>query len=174
LLGTAFFMVILDGTIVFVALPTIQEALGFSTPALQWVISAYLLCFGGFLLLGGRTGDLLGRRRMFMLGVALFAASSLVCGFASSEATLIGARAVQGVSAAVMAPTALALLMTVFPEGPDRNKALGILGRDWGHRGDGRAPDRRSRDRVFGLGVDLLHQRSRRARPSRADAALAS
>jgi EmrB/QacA subfamily drug resistance transporter len=128
LLGTAFFMVILDGTIVFVALPTIQEALGFSTSALQWVMSAYLVCFGGFLLLGGRTGDLLGRRRMFMLGVALFAASSLVCGFASSEATLIGARAVQGVSAAVMAPTALALLMTVFPEGPDRNKALGIWG----------------------------------------------
>ena len=128
LLGTAFFMVILDGTIVFVALPTIQEALGFSTSALQWVMSAYLLCFGGFLLLGGRMGDLLGRRRMFMLGVALFAVSSLVCGFASSEATLIAARAVQGVSAAVMAPTALALLMTVFPEGPERNKALGIWG----------------------------------------------
>jgi EmrB/QacA subfamily drug resistance transporter len=91
-------------------------------------MSAYLLCFGGLLLLGGRTGDLLGRRRVFMLGVALFAASSLVCGFASSEATLIAARAVQGVSAAVMAPTALALLMTVFPEGPERNKALGIWG----------------------------------------------
>jgi EmrB/QacA subfamily drug resistance transporter len=128
LLGTAFFMVILDGTIVFVALPTIQDALGLSTSALQWVMSAYLLCFGGLLLLGGRTGDLLGRRRVFMLGVALFAASSLVCGFASSEATLIAARAVQGVSAAVMAPTALALLMTVFPEGPERNKALGIWG----------------------------------------------
>jgi EmrB/QacA subfamily drug resistance transporter len=128
LLGSAFFMVILDGTIVFVALPTIQDALGFSTSALQWVMSAYLLCFGGFLLLGGRTGDLLGRRRLFMLGVALFASSSLVCGFASSEATLIAARAVQGVSAAVMAPTALALLLTVFPDGPDRNKALGIWG----------------------------------------------
>jgi EmrB/QacA subfamily drug resistance transporter len=128
LLGTAFFMVILDGTIVFVALPTIQDALGLSTSALQWVMSAYLLCFGGLLLLGGRTGDLLGRRRVFMLGVALFAASSLVCGFASSETTLIAARAVQGVSAAVMAPTALALLMTVFPEGPERNKALGIWG----------------------------------------------
>ncbi len=91
-------------------------------------MSAYLLCFGGLLLLGGRTADLLGRRRVFMVGVALFAASSLLCGFAWSEAVLIAARVVQGASAAIMAPTALSLLLTVFPEGPDRNKALGIWG----------------------------------------------
>jgi EmrB/QacA subfamily drug resistance transporter len=128
LLGTAFFMVILDGTIVYVALPSIQSDLSFSQSGVQWVMSAYLLCFGGLLLLGGRTADLLGRRRVFMVGVGLFISSSLVCGLAWSGGVLIGARAVQGVSAAIMAPTALSLLMTVFPEGPERNKALGIWG----------------------------------------------
>jgi MFS family permease len=128
LLGTAFFMVILDSTIVYVALPLIQDDLGFSTRSVQWVMSAYLLCFGGLLLLGGRTADLLGRRRVFMVGVALFGASSLSCGLAWSEASLIAARVVQGASAAIMAPTALSLLLTVFPEGADRNKALGIWG----------------------------------------------
>jgi EmrB/QacA subfamily drug resistance transporter len=128
LLGTAFFMVILDSTIVYVALPLIQDDLGFSTESVQWVMSAYLLCFGGLLLLGGRTADLLGRRRVFMVGVALFGASSLICGFAWSEGVLIAARVVQGASAAIMAPTALSLLISVFPEGPERNKALGIWG----------------------------------------------
>jgi EmrB/QacA subfamily drug resistance transporter len=128
LLGTTFFMVILDGTIVYVALPSIQDALGFSSTGLQWVMSAYLLSFGGLLLLGGRAADLLGRRRVFMAGVVLFGGSSLVCGLAWSGSALIAARAVQGVSAAVMAPTALSLLMTVFAEGPERNKALGIWG----------------------------------------------
>jgi EmrB/QacA subfamily drug resistance transporter len=128
LLGTAFFMVILDGTIVYVALPSIDEDLGFSASGLQWVMSAYLLTFGGLLLLGGRSADLIGRRRMFMAGVALFAGSSLLCGFAWSEAVLIGARVLQGVAAAIMAPTALALLMTLFEEGAERNKALGIWG----------------------------------------------
>jgi EmrB/QacA subfamily drug resistance transporter len=128
LLGTAFFMVILDGTIVFVALPAIADDLGFSAGGVQWVMSAYLLCFGALLLLGGRTADLLGRRRVFMFGVGLFVSSSLLCGLAWSPAVLIAARVVQGVSAAIMAPTALSLLMTVFPEGPDRNKALGIWG----------------------------------------------
>jgi EmrB/QacA subfamily drug resistance transporter len=128
LLGTAFFMVILDGTIVYVALPVIAVELGLATGSVQWVMSAYLLCFGGFLLLGGRTADLLGRRRMFMAGVALFAASSLLCGLAWSAPVLIAARVVQGISAAIMAPTALSLLMNVFPEGPERNKALGIWG----------------------------------------------
>jgi EmrB/QacA subfamily drug resistance transporter len=128
LLGTAFFMVILDGTIVFVALPAIADDLGFSAGGVQWVMSAYLLCFGALLLLGGRTADLLGRRRVFMVGVGLFVSSSLLCGLAWSPAVLIAARVVQGVSAAIMAPTALSLLMTVFPEGPDRNKALGIWG----------------------------------------------
>jgi EmrB/QacA subfamily drug resistance transporter len=128
LLGTAFFMVILDGTIVYVALPSIDEALDFSAGGLQWVMSAYLLTFGGLLLLGGRSADLLGRRRMFMAGVALFAASSLLCGLAWSEPVLVGARVLQGVAAAILAPTALSLLTTVFEEGPERNKALGIWG----------------------------------------------
>jgi EmrB/QacA subfamily drug resistance transporter len=128
LLGTAFFMVILDGTIVYVALPSIDEALGFSAGGLQWVMSSYLLAFGGLLLLGGRSADLLGRRRMFMVGVALFAASSLFCGLAWSDEVLVAARVVQGVAAAILAPTALSLLTTVFEEGPERNKALGIWG----------------------------------------------
>jgi EmrB/QacA subfamily drug resistance transporter len=128
LLGTAFFMVILDGTIVYVALPSIDEALGFSAGGLQWVMSAYLLTFGGLLLLGGRSADLLGRRRMFMVGVALFVGSSLLCGLAWSGQVLVAARVLQGVAAAIMAPTALSLLTTVFEEGPERNKALGIWG----------------------------------------------
>jgi EmrB/QacA subfamily drug resistance transporter len=128
LLGTAFYMVVLDSTIVYVALPSIEDALGFSTGGLQWVISAYLLSFGGLLLLGGRSADLLGRRRMFMVGVGLFGGSSLVCGLAWSDEALLAARVVQGTAAAIMAPTALSLLMSVFPEGPERNKALGIWG----------------------------------------------
>jgi EmrB/QacA subfamily drug resistance transporter len=128
LLGTAFFMVILDGTIVYVALPSIDEALGFSAGGLQWVMSAYLLTVGGLLLLGGRSADLLGRRRMFMVGVALFAGSSLLCGLAWSAQVLVAARVLQGIAAAIMAPTALSLLTTVFEEGPERNKALGIWG----------------------------------------------
>lgn len=128
LLGTAFFMVILDGTIVYVALPQIGDELGLSAGGVQWVVSAYLLSFGGLLLLGGRSADLLGRRRVFMVGVGLFVSSSLACGLAWSGTVLIATRAVQGVSAAVMAPTALSLLLTVFPEGPERNKALGIWG----------------------------------------------
>jgi EmrB/QacA subfamily drug resistance transporter len=128
LLGTAFFMVILDGTIVYVALPSIDEALGFSAGGLQWVMSAYLLTSGGLLLLGGRSADLLGRRRMFMVGVALFAGSSLLCGLAWSAEVLVAARVLQGSAAAIMAPTALSLLTTVFEEGPERNKALGIWG----------------------------------------------
>ena len=96
LLGTAFFMVILDGTIVYVALPSIDQALGFSAGGLQWVMSAYLLTVGGLLLLGGRSADLLGRRRMFMVGVALFAGSSLLCGLAWSAQVLVAARVLQG------------------------------------------------------------------------------
>jgi EmrB/QacA subfamily drug resistance transporter len=128
LLGTAFFMVILDGTIVYVALPSIQDDLGLSTAGLQWVMTAYLLTFGGLLLLGGRSGDLAGRRRVFMAGVGLFVASSLMCGLAWSGAVVVAARVAQGVAAAIMAPSALSLLLTVFAEGPDRNKALGIWG----------------------------------------------
>ena len=128
LLCTAFFMVILDSAIVLVALPSIDADLGFSAGDLQWVLSAYLLSFGGLLLLGGRAADLLGRRRMFILGTGLFALASLGAGLAGTSETLLTARAVQGVAAAIMTPTALSILMTTFSEGAERNKALGIWG----------------------------------------------
>jgi EmrB/QacA subfamily drug resistance transporter len=121
-------MVILDASIVFVALPSIGADLGFSEQGLQWVLSAYALTFGGLLLLGGRAADLLGRRRLFMTGVLLFTAASLMCGLAWSEAALLAARVAQGVGAAIMTPTALSIISTTFPEGPERNKALGIWG----------------------------------------------
>src|SRR5262245_36101756 len=126
LLCAAFFMVILDSAIVVVALPSIDADLGFSTGDLQWVLSAYLLSFGGLLLLGGRAADLLGRRRVFMAGTALFALASLGAGLAGSVAALIAARVVQGVAAAIMTPTALSIVTTTFEEGAERNKALGI------------------------------------------------
>ena len=126
LLCTAFFMVILDSAIVVVALPSIDAELGFSSGDLQWVLSAYLLSFGGLLLLGGRAADLLGRRRVFMAGTALFALASLACGLAGSVEVLIAARVVQGVAAAIMTPTALSIVTTTFEEGAERNKALGI------------------------------------------------
>jgi EmrB/QacA subfamily drug resistance transporter len=128
LIVTAQFMVILDVAIVNVALPSIKSDLGFSQSNLQWVITAYAILFGGALLLGGRMADLLGRRRMFMAGLALFAASSLLCGVAWSESSLIGFRALQGLGGALLAPAALSLLMTTFAEGRERNLALGIYG----------------------------------------------
>jgi EmrB/QacA subfamily drug resistance transporter len=128
LLCGAFFMVILDGTIVLVALPSIAADLGFSEQGLQWVLSAYALTFGGLLLLGGRAADLLGRRRLFMTGVLLFTAASLMCGLAWSPAALLAARVVQGAGAAIMTPTALSIISTTFSEGSERNKALGIWG----------------------------------------------
>ena len=128
LLCGAFFMVILDAAIVTVALPSIQSDLGFSEQSLQWVVSAYALTFAGLLLLGGRAADLLGRRRVFMFGLVVFTTASLLCGLAWSPAALIGARALQGVGAAIMTPTALSIIMTTFEEGRERNKALGIWG----------------------------------------------
>ena len=128
LIVTAQFMVILDVAIVNVALPSIKTDLNFSQPNLQWVISAYAILFGGTLLLGGRLADLLGRRRLFVGGLALFAVSSLLCGLAWSEGSLIAFRAVQGLGGALLAPAALSLLMTTFAEGRDRNLALGIYG----------------------------------------------
>src|SRR5688500_14373600 len=128
LLCAAFFMVLLDGTIVLVALPSIQADIGFSEQGLQWVLSAYALSFGGLLLLGGRAADLLGRRRVFMAGVLFFTAASLMCGLAWSPAALLAARVVQGVGAAIMTPTALSIISTTFPEGAERTKALGIWG----------------------------------------------
>jgi EmrB/QacA subfamily drug resistance transporter len=128
LLCGAFFMVILDANIVIVGLPSIDAELGFSEQGLQWVISAYALTFAGLLLLGGRAADLLGRRRVFMVGLLLFTTASLVCGLAWSPAALIAARAVQGVGAAIMTPTALSIISTTFPDGAERNKALAIWG----------------------------------------------
>jgi EmrB/QacA subfamily drug resistance transporter len=128
LLVTAFFMVILDSAIVMVALPSIDADLAFSAGDLQWVLSAYLLSFGGLLLLGGRAADLLGRRRVFMVGTGLFALASLACGMAVSVPALIAARVVQGAAAAIMTPTALSIVTTTFQEGAERNKALGIWG----------------------------------------------
>jgi len=122
------FMVILDVAIVNVALPSIRADLAFSSKNLQWVVSAYALTFGGLLLLGGRAADLLGRRRVFVVGVAVFALASLLGGLASSAALLIGARALQGTGAALMTPAALSILMTTFREGAERNKALGAWG----------------------------------------------
>ena len=128
LLAVAYFMSVIDLTIVNVSLPTIGRDLHFSTTSLQWVATAYALTFGGFLLLGGRAADLLGRRRVLMAGVGLFSAASLACGLATSDAFLIGARAVQGIGAAMMMPAALSIVMNMFDEGAERNKALGIWG----------------------------------------------
>ncbi len=128
LVCAAFFMTVLDVSIVNVALPSIGTALDFSRDSLQWVITAYAITFGGFLLLGGRAGDLLGRRRVFMAGVAIFTIASFLCGLAWSENVLIGARALQGFGAAIISPAALSIIMTTFDEGPERNKALGIWG----------------------------------------------
>ena len=128
LLAVAFFMTIIDLTIVNVSLPTIGRDLHFSETSLQWVVTAYALTFGGLLLLGGRAADLLGRRRILMLGLAVFTAASMACGLATGEAFLIGSRAVQGVGAAIMLPAALSIVMNMFEEGAERNKALGIWG----------------------------------------------
>jgi EmrB/QacA subfamily drug resistance transporter len=122
------FMVVLDIAIVNVALPSIQTDLGFSQENLQWVISAYALVFGGFLLLGGRVADLVGRRRVFMLGLVLFSIGSLLCGLAWNDVSLIGARAIQGLGAATVSPAALSILTTTFQEGRERNIALGAWG----------------------------------------------
>src|SRR6202171_3429514 len=127
-IAAAQLMVVLDATIVNIALPSIQRALQFTPTGLEWVINAYALTFGGLLLLGGRAGDLFGRRRMFVIGIAIFTLGSLAGGFANSATWLIIARAAQGIGAAIVAPTALSLIADTFREGPDRNRALGVYG----------------------------------------------
>ena len=119
-------MVVLDSTIVNVALPPIQRALGFSGSGLEWVVNAYALAFGGLLLLGGRAGDILGRRRVFIAGVTVFSLASLLGGLATTQEWLLAARALQGIGAAIVAPTALSLVTTTFPEGSPRNRAMGV------------------------------------------------
>jgi EmrB/QacA subfamily drug resistance transporter len=128
LICTAIFVVVLDIAIVNVALPTIQEDLGFAEENLQWVITAYGLTYGGFLLLGGRAADLIGRRIVFMGGLALFGLASLVCGLSTSSGMLIAARGVQGLGAAIVTPAALSIISVTFTEGSERNKALGAWG----------------------------------------------
>src|SRR5438093_10988343 len=126
--GAAFFMTILDVAIVNVAIPSIQKDLKMAESTVQWVITAYAITFGGFLLLGGRMADLLGRRRIFIVGLVLFTLASLTCGLASSAGVLIVSRAVQGIGAAIISPAALSIVTTTFSEGAERNKALGIWG----------------------------------------------
>lgn len=122
------FMIVLDTTIVNVALPSIHLDLGFSQTSLVWVVNAYMLTFGGFLLLGGRLGDLYGHRRVFLLGIVLFTLASLACGLANTQALLVGARAVQGLGGAVVSAVALSLIMNIFTEPAERAKAMGIFG----------------------------------------------
>src|SRR6478736_7966333 len=124
LLAVAYFMTIVDLTITNVALPTIGRKLHFPQTDLQWVVTAYALSFGGFLLLGGRAADLLGRRRLFMAGLAIFTAASLACALATTDTFLIVMRGFQGLGAAVVLPAALSIVMNMFPEGAERNKAL--------------------------------------------------
>src|SRR5262249_8864621 len=121
-------MIVLDTTIVNVALPSIQGSLGFTDSALVWVVNAYMLTYGGFLLLGGRLGDLYGKRRLFLAGITLFTAASLVCGVAANQAVLVAARAIQGLGGAVVSAIALSLIMNIFTEAGDPAKAMGIYG----------------------------------------------
>src|SRR4051812_11849973 len=127
-LCSVYFMVILDAAIVRVAVPSIERELHMSAEGLQWVANAYMLTFGALLLLGGRIADLVGRRRLFLAGLAVFTLASLLCGLAPSGGALIAFRAIQGLGAAAMTPAALSTLMTTFAEGADRNKAIGIWG----------------------------------------------
>src|SRR5918999_588001 len=119
-------MIVLDGTIVNVALPAIQGSLGFSGAGLSWVVNAYLLTFGGFLLLGGRAGDLFGRRRVFAFGLGLFTFASLLCGLSGSQGVLVVARALQGIGGAIIAPAALSIIITTFKDPESRARAMGI------------------------------------------------
>jgi EmrB/QacA subfamily drug resistance transporter len=128
LLAVSYFMTIIDLTIVNISLPTIGRDLHLTETSLQWVVTAYAITFGGFLLLGGRVADVLGRRRILMLGLVLFTAASLACGLATGEAVLIGSRAAQGIGAALMVPAAMSIVMNMFEEGAERNRALGIWG----------------------------------------------
>src|SRR5213080_2965074 len=121
-------MIVLDMTIVNVALPSIKEDLGFSETSLAWVVNAYLLSYGGCLLLGGRLGDLFGHRRLFLLGICFFTAASLACGLATSQGFLVAARAVQGVGGAIVSAVSFGLVMTLFTEPAERAKAMGIAG----------------------------------------------
>src|SRR5438067_4478750 len=128
IVAVAQFMVVLDATVVNVALPTIKRDVGFSEQSLSWVLNAYTLVFGGFLLLGGRLADRLGRRRLFLVGIALFSGASFLCGVSQSEGMLLVARGLQGLGGAMVSPAALSIILTTFAEGTDRNRALAVWG----------------------------------------------
>src|SRR2546426_7362894 len=128
IVAVAQFMVVLDATVVNVALPTIKGDLGFSEQDLSWVLNAYTLMFGGFLLLGGRLADRLGRRRLFVAGIAVFSGASLICGISQSEGMLLVARGFQGLGGAMVSPAALSIILTTFAEGRERNHALAVWG----------------------------------------------
>ena len=164
---TAQFMVVLDIAIVNVALPSIQTDLGAEQSSLQWIVIAYGLMLGGFLLLGGRMADLLGRRRILLTGLVLFSLASLLAGIAGSAELLIGARALQGFGAALIPPTALSILAVTFAEGADRNRALGIYGAVAGVSGVGRSDRKWHAHRRPGLALDLPDQRPDRGRARR-------
>src|SRR6058998_1073465 len=127
-LTLASLMIVLDATIVNVALPSIRQDLNFSQTSLAWVVNAYLLTYGGFLLLGGRLGDFFGHRRLFLLGIIVFTLASLACGLATSQSSLIAARSAQGIGGAISSAVALSLMMTIFTEPGERAKAMGIFG----------------------------------------------
>ena len=150
-------------SIVNIALPSIRHDLHFSVQGLQWVISGYLITYGGFMLLGGRAGDLLGRRRILVAGTVLFGVSSLAGGFAGSAGVLVGARLAQGVGAAMMMPAALSILTTMFKEGADRAKALGIWGGVAGLASAARGVPRRRADRRRRLALGTVRQPPRSA-----------
>ena len=158
------FMVVLDASIVNVALPSIQRDLHFSTSGLQWIINAYTLTFAGFLLLGGRAADLFGRRKIFMLGLTVFTLSSLLGGLAQNEAWLVSARALQGLGAAILAPATLTILTATFPEGADPGLGLGRVERRLIGRRIGRRAPWRHLDRPLELALDPVRQRAGRHR----------
>ncbi len=168
LICIAQFMVVLDSTVTNVALPSIQKDLGLTEANLQWIINAYTLVFGGFLLLGGRLGDLLGRKRLFLVGLVIFTFASLMNGLSTSEGMLIGFRALQGLGAALISPAALSIISTTFEEGARAGEGARGLGRDRDRRRSVRADPRRRARRVVLVAVDLLHQRADRDRRLRA------
>ncbi len=162
------FVIVIDASIVNVALPSIGAHLHFSRDDLTWVVNAYTLTFGGFLLLGGRMADLLGRRRMFMLGLVVFSLASLAGGLAQSETWLIAARAVQGLGAAIVSPAALSIITTTFADGAERNRALGIWGAVAGRRRRRRGAAGRDPDQRAELALGAVRQRPDRAHRRRA------
>ncbi len=169
-IAAAQLMVVLDATIVNVALPHIQDALHFSGTNLEWVVNAYTLAFGGLLLLGGRSGDLLGRRRIFIAGIALFALASLAGGFATDQAWLLTARVIQGIGGALAAPASLSLIAVTFPEGKERNRAMGVYSARVHRRRGHRADRRRAADQLRRLALGVLRERADRPGPRAARA----